>query len=1467
MTLLVLTSILLAIPSVQTHLARLITNKLNKTYKINILIDKVDLSYLGNIQLKGIHIKDQKNAKMIDVNNLSTSLFNLKKAYDNKLIFSEIDLRGVGVNMITYKGDIDDNITIFSDKFDDGKPSTSPSSFLMTSKKVVLNNAKFYLYDFNISRKPLAFYKQMNGELKDFKIKGPNVSAKIRHLQFVDDRALDVKQFDTNFKYTLTGMQFYKTKIKTKTSELALNLNFKYKRENLKYFYDSVQVTADVESSRLSIKDLKHFYGELHPGAFLNFTTKIKGTLNNFELQNLNLLSSTNTKIKGNFKLVNSFKDKAPFKFVANIEKFTSNNKNLKELLPNLLGKNLPNVTDVLGNFTVNGKTTVTSKAIKTLSYIKSDIGNINLDLDIANIAKIDSINYKGIVELENFKLGKILKDSLVGELSMKADIDGKGISFKTLNITIKANITKHQYKNYTYKNIDIDGVFKHEKFAGKLISKDSNIKLSVAGFADFSKKMNFYKFNTNIDYVNFNNLNLFKRDKVSLLKGNIKFDLKGNTLDQLVGQIEFKNTTYTSPNGIYFFKNFKIKSAYNNDIRTINVNSTDIINGKLKGRFKLLELPDLFTNGFGSILSKYNYKKVTPNQSIEFNFKLYNKIVEIFYPDLVLAPNTFIRGTLATANNSFTFNFKSPKVNIFKNTFNKINLQIDNKNQLFNTLLSINHITSNYYNLSKVNLVNVKLKDTLFLKTDFYGGDSLTEKYSLSLYNTINKEGKPVFGIKKSTINVKNISWVINPSNNKENKIIFDNKFKSFDIKKIVLKSGNQKVDFEGIISDKNNKNLQLNLENVALQNITPKIDSLSLKGNINGNLNIKQVNGMLMPITDMTIDNFVVNKSYQGNVIFNAQGFNTLKKYELNLLINRNGIRSLYAKGSINLITKKPKINVDILLNKFKLNAFSPLGENVLSNIRGTASGHAKVWGNLENPFIDGELSLSNAGLKFPYINVDYDFKGNPKIKLYKHTFKFMPTTLVDKIYKTKAILTGTISHERFTKWFLNLKLETDNLLVLNTKEDNEKLYYGTGFIKGQATITGITDNLLIDVNGKTNKGTKFIIPLSDVRSIDESNLIEFVNKEENPNKNKANKDVIVDDLQGLRIRFNLDVTKDAIAQIVVDKKTGSILKGSGDGNLQININTNGNFTMFGDFVVDNGVYQFKNIINKSFDVKKGGTIKWTGNPYNANLNIDAVYHTKANPSVLLENVKSTRNVDVDLLTHIQGKIYESNMQFDVKIPNASSTVNNELQFKLNDNDKKMTQFFALLTTGMFISQDNSNFDSNAAITGTISERISSVLNDILNKEGNKFQIGFNYDVGNSSKLNNYKTNDQLGFTFSSKINKKFTVNGAVDVPVGAKTQSSIVGEVEISAPLNKSGTLKSRVFNRQNQIQFAVADQAGYTQGVGLSYRVDFDNLKDLFKKSKKKRKIKKDSIKNKSGLIQFKPKKKDSLINKN
>ena len=62
---------------------------------------------------------------------------------------------------------------------------------------------------------------------------------------------------------------------------------------------------------------------------------------------------------------------------------------------------------------------------------------------------------------------------------------------------------------------------------------------------------------------------------------------------------------------------------------------------------------------------------------------------------------------------------------------------------------------------------------------------------------------------------------------------------------------------------------------------------------------------------------------------------------------------------------------------------------------------------------------------------------------------------------------------------------------------------------------------------------------------------------------------------------------------------------------------------------------------------------------------------------------------------------------------------------------------------------------------------------------------------------------------------------------------SESVIVGDVEIDFLLNENGTLRAKVFNRQTDIQF-FGETEGYTQGIGLSYAVDFSTFKGLLRK---------------------------------
>ncbi len=1456
----------LSIPAVQSKLGSYATQSINESYGTNIVVKKIDLSWLGSVQLKGIEIRDHHQDTLIFVKNLSTSLQNAKKVLDNKVDLGAASLSGIHFYMKTYEGENNDNMSIFIDSFEDGKPKDSLSTpFILRSNNIQLKDLTFKLFDYN--KKDALQFAAFNGggNLQDFSVVGPDVTMDIKKMYLTDNRGVNITNLTTGFKYTKTHMLFDDTVIETDNkSSLKANIKFTYNRKDLVDFSDKVQIKAVFDKSALAAKDLNKLYKELRGSDVMYFTGTIDGVLNNFSASNVKLRSKRGMRIVGDLGFVNALNTGRGFIFDADLENVTANYFQLKSVLPNLLGKTLPTEFQRLGNFTMSGLVKVTPEQMEATLSVDSEIGSTISDLQLTNIDNIDEAAYVGEVEFIDFDLGIFANDPLLGKISLKADVNGSGFNVDNINTTIIGNISTLDFNKYQYKNLSVNGQFQNKKFDGFLSSEDDNFKMKFEGLADFSSAINKFDFEADIDKIDLKKTNLFTRDNISELKGKVKLNVSGNTFDDIVGKATFKNFVYKNQKQSYTFKKFDISSAVKDSIKTIEVNSEDIVKGKLKGKFLFNELSLVTQNALGSVYTNYEPFKVTPNQFLDFDFTIYNQIIDVFLPEISIGKNTRLKGKIKSNENSLKLTFSSPEINAYGNLIDNVLLRLNNKNPLYNTHLTAGKIDSKYYDIEKLNLINRTQNDTLFFKSEFKGGKNYKEDFNLDFYYTIDKDQKWVVGVQKSMLNYKGFDWVINPTSNKENKVTFNLKENDFIISPFVFQSNDQKIALKGAIKGSNYKDLQANFTKVKLKSFLPSIDSLKLNGEVNGLVDFKQNEDKLSPKANLLIKDFKINDFEQGDLTLDITGDNSYEKYKVNMLLSTDKAKSISATGGLDFSKKRPTVDLNIALEEYKIAAFSPLGGEVLSKLRGEVTGNFTATGFLRNPDFDGYLDLKNAGLAFPYLNVDFDLKGNTRIDLEGQQFKLDDVILEDIKHKTQGTLSGYIAHQNFDLWFMNLNINTDNLLILDTEESEEVQYYGTGFLKGRAEVRGVTSNLDIDVNGSTQPGTKFVIPLSDVKMIDNYKLIHF----EKRGVVKDEKSKLIDDIKGLDLKIRLDVTKDAIAQVVIDKVSGSELRGSGQGNLFIDIDTRGKFNMFGDFTVDNGLYNFKYAgINKPFVVQKGGTISWSGNPYDAELDITAVYRTKANPAQVLDNVNSTRKIPIDLYTKITGGLFNSKQEFDIKIPNANSTVSSELEFILNENDlnTKMQHFSFLLAFGTFYNDEAIGNSATSGLTGTASEIASSILSNMLNSKDNKFQVGVGYTQGDRSNVDNLNSDDQVDVSVSTQLSNRVIVNGKVGVPVGANTQTSVVGEVKVEVLLNEEGNFRGTVFNRQNDVQYST-DEEGYTQGVGLSYQVNFNNLSELgeklgLKKKKKKKEEKKDTIaKKKKKLIHFKSTKK-------
>lgn len=1460
--------IIFSIPAVQTRLAKIVTEDLNEDYGTNLVIKKVDLSLLGSVSLRGVEIRDHHQDTLIFVDRLRTSLLNVKRILDNNVQLSSTSFKGVHVYLKNYKDEKTDNLSIFIEKFEDDNPRDS------TSNPFELRSSNIYLEDLNYkqinenNKVPLDFAAYNGGgSLQDFSIVGPNVGLKIRGLYFTDNRGIDITNLTTDFKYTKSQMQFYNSTIQTQTSTIRAEMEFNYDRKNLSEFNELVNLNAVFKESHLSTFDLKKLYGEISSDDILRFDGDLKGSLNNFSLKNLQLNSDKGIRIYGDFNFINAIKQEEFF-LTANLEDVSADYDKLKSILPNLLGKTLPTEFKKLGKFSVTGFTKITPKNIEATLEIESEIGEVITDLELRDFASIDDAAYKGEVELLRFDLEKFFNDPLVGKISFKGEVDGKGFRIENISTKLIGNVSQIEFSGYNYQNITVNGLYENNLFDGKLESNDINLKGSFEGLADLSEEVNKFDFKAIVNYADLKALKLYNRDSISELKGIIDLDLKGNQLDNIVGIANFKNIEYRNEKDTYPFKQFLIFSTLNEGIRNIRVDSEDIVKGELIGDFKFGELVPFTQNALGSIYSNYNPFKVEPHQFLKFDFVIYNQIIDVFFPKVSVAPNTIIKGNIKADKNQLKLKISSPQIIAYGIVIDSLFLDTDNKRNLYDTSLRAKSIETPHYKLSKLLLFNKTINDTLFFKSAFAGGDLEEEKFNLDFYYTINKEKKSVVGIEKSTFNFKGNIWDLNPKNNSENKLVFDLKKDEYVFSPFKLKSKEQEINFKGILRDSTYKELEADFKQVYLKSFLPEIDSLKLRGKLDGTINISQKEGVYSPKGNLTVKNFHINNYKQGDLFLNVEGESSYEKYNVVMSLERERVKSISALGSLDFSNTRPIVDLSVFLEEFELNAFGPLGEDVLSKVRGTANGDFKLTGFLGNPEMNGSMVLKNAGLQFPYLNVDYNFEGDATVGLNGQSFMFDKINLQDSKHLTRGVLDGSITHQNFDKWALDINISTPNLLVLDTKDSDEALYYGTGFISGKASVTGLTNNITIDVNAKTMPNTNFVIPLKDIASIDNYRLIHF--KSEKTLKELQEK-LAIDAIEGVSLNIDLEVTKDARAQVVIDEVNGSELSGRGTGDLRIEINTRGKFNMFGDYKIDNGIYNFRygGIINKPFNILKGGTISWSGNPYEANLNVTAVYTTNANPAVLLENFNTNRKIPVDLITKISGSLFNSKQEFDISIQNSNSTIASELDFVLNDNDvnSKMRQFLTLLAAGTFASPNGGNINGSDLITGTTSNAIGSILSDIISS--NKVRLDLGYTNGEQQNIqDNLNTDSQFDVSLTTQLSKNVIVNGKVGVPVGAQTQSSVVGEVKVEILLNEAGNFRGVIFNRQNEIQYS-AQEEGYTQGIGLSYQVNFNSLSELLKKlglkkkDKKKKVIKKkDSITSlHKGLFNFKKKTKD------
>jgi len=1428
-----LLSILLALPPVQTALAKYFTNQINEDTGVHLQVDKLQITISGRIILKDFMAYDEQNDTIFYGKRLQTYIrnpWNIKK--ENVLKFGKTSIEQLRGKIIYYKGQKKSNLDVFIDKVD-GKPSSKSNKppFAINIQKLILTDSRFKYLDYNVAEPLILDFNKLNAEIDQFVQKGDLVAFKAKNIQLVNKNGLQVEQLKTDFEYSDKAIKLLNLGLKTPLSHLTADLTFNSPDKGYSDFNNRIKIIGQIKEAKIATNDLNKFSNTFESDKYFSLQTLLNGTLNNLKLNNFKATTSTKIFARGTLVLENIF-DKQHYTIKGDFKQLKLTAKSLKQLMPNILSPDVYQKISSLGQTDIQGKISYGNQNFDSDIEAITDLGQIAVKLSMSDLNRISKTKYRGYIRTKNFKI-KDLVNVDFDNLTTDFKLNGTGLNLKSLNAKLEGQINNLFYKGYNYHGVNINGTFQKKLFEGQFDVSDKNLDMDFTGLIDFSKPKRKVDFYAEICKSNLYELKL-TTDELVRFTGDIAIKAEGTTIDDVVGNVTINNVNYTNQKGSYQFGKLVIESEIDDEsVRNITFKSKDIADGYVKGKFKFKSIPVLTKNAIGSVFANYKITPVEDVQFINYRLDIHNKIVNLLIPGMQISNNTQIKGKINSKDNKLKLRLLSPKISMDEKSLVNVNLRIDNKNPLYNTFLKIDTINAGFYQFKNLRLLNTTINDTLYLKTKFDGGSQFKDKYDIAFFYTMDQWQNFIFGLQKSTLQFKDVPWLIDP-NKSLNRIVYNNNKDSLKVDDVKILHQHEMLGVKGL-KNKDSLDFEISLDSINLNHITPALKDFKFEGRINGIIRIAKFKKEILPSTVLNIKNFKFNGETLGDVDLKMSALPGNNIF-VDLSIKKEDLQGLKLIGYLDLKQKKPKLNATLLLSDFPVNTLQNLFKETFGNLRGKISGSVKLAGPLNDLSFDGKLYLKTLGLKILALNVDYQFNNRTEVYLHGQTFEIKNADFYDIKHQSVGQISGVIKHHNFDNWYLDLNIKTDNLLVLDTPPNPLEMFYGTVFTGGKARIYGYVNHLKIDADMQTKPQTNFVITLNDVETMGDNDFVRIISKNDYKNEQKDHhkKHKIY---EGLEMSFDLDITPDAQVQIILDQEFGSKLTAKGEGAMLLQINTNGQFNIWGDFTVLDGIYNFKSfgVIDKKFVVEPGSYISWEADPYNATLDIKAVYETFADPTVILaDQGLNAKKMPVDVIIYLKNNLMKPDISFDLELPKANAILKSQVEYILNDPNKKNLQVLSLLSYGNFINENDYNLSKQAGGTlyKTISETGLNILNSIMAQD-DKFQVNLNYTRGDDNIERNLITDPQVGLSLVTKINKKVYINGKVAVPVGRYTKSSIVGDVELEVYLDKKGNLVFRVFNKQTELEY-IGQQEGYTQGIGVSYQVDFDVFSEILQK---------------------------------
>lgn len=1447
--------VLLHIPSFQSLTGEWIAAALAKRLGANVTVGRVDLGFLNRLIVDDVLIYDQSQKEMLCAKRLSVKI-DLPALTQGRIVVSSAQMFGARLHLYKANATARPNYQFALDSLA-SKDTTSKStldlrinSFIVRHSSVTYDrydiaptNGRFNAAHINVS--------DISGNIQLKALRKDSINLNVRRLSFSEGSGAKVERLSLKAEGGLSGLRLHDFVLKMPNSTVAIpEVNSTYSMKDGSPDMASLRYNGEIGTSTIALTDL----GCILP-AMRNFTVPLTLSANfdgdgeELRIKRLKISAEDNSIAMNAGGWIKWQKNASPLWHVDMRNLWLADDA-ITMLYSCFAGKDkeTPPFLTRIGEVKLTGVAASSPEAYANASFtVSSGIGDANIDITLLRNGLFTSE-----LSTDGLALNVLTDDEKLGSIAMMANVNGRYVDKQSPSLTLKGSVSHFDYGGYRYNDIALNGTYADKVVSGTVTINDPNANLTVGGDVRKNGKGTSLNLSANINKLVPAALNMTRKWGDASFAANVVANVSGSNIANVRGDVEISNFSMASSNGDYGIDKLICKSGDTDGKRYITMNS-DFGHAEIVGRFDPSTMLASLTNYISSKLPTMPW--LHPSTVRTHNDYLVSAtIYDTEWAEKLLNVPLHINQT-ASLNGKIEDSEKKVYLNCVIPSFSYDGHPYKDASVALTSPSSGNlHCDARIAKLlDNGDCLNLSLK-----------GNAMDNKLSTS-FNWSNTKGKKIAGqfnadaqvfanlgkkaahidILPSHVDIDGTIWDVSPSSivYSDRKVVVDN---------FSINHGSQHILIDGTASQSRADSLTVDLKEVDVSYVLNLVNfhTVEFGGLASGNASLKAPFGDLSAEARLSVGRFTFENGRLGTLEASVKWNKGEKQIDIDgVAIDGPGQR-LYINGYVS--PSRSHIDLGMRAENTRLEFMRSFTSSFSNDIDGTARGEIRLAGPMSNLNLTGQLVVNGSATIDPL---------GCKYTMTYDTVLFVPDDiqLHNAIIHDKdgnvGFLTGGIHHKHLTNMTYDLDVVARNLLVYDFKDFGDDTFYGTVYGTGNVGIHGRNGELTMDIDLTPEKNTTFVYDVANPDDISSQEFIHWNDATPTPAALRGaataeTKKRTAERMPGTDtyLNFNLDVTPDATMKLLMDSHTNDYITLNGHGSIRATYYNKGSFNMFGTYTVDRGTYgiTIQDIIKKNFTFNEGGTVVFGGNPFDAALNLQAVYTVNgvSLSDLNIGNSFSSNTIRVNCLMNIGGQPRQPVVDFDIDMPTVSTDEKQMVRSVLNSEDEMNQQVLYLLGIGRFYPQGNNNATTQdgkqknqtslamqSLLSGTLSSQINSLLGTVINS--NNWNFGANISTGDEG----WNNAEYEGLLSGRLLNNRLLINGQFGYRDNTNTATTnFIGDFDIRYLLSPNGNLALKVYNQTNDRYFTKSSLN--TQGIGLILKKDFSNLGDLFGRKKKK-----------------------------